>query len=90
MNKKSKDSINEFLSSTSGKLGSALLIIFFIISFFVILTYPLDFGTTIWSNPSYWSDYPKSAPPTWTALLGSTGVKHQVIEISEPDEIIDI
>tara|TARA_B100000749_G_scaffold278762_1_gene270116 strand:- start:284 stop:1717 length:1434 start_codon:yes stop_codon:yes gene_type:complete len=90
LNKKSKDSINEFLSSTSGKLGSALLIIFFIISFFVILTYPLDFGTTIWSNPSYWSDYPKSAPPTWTALLGSTGVKHQVIEISEPDEIIDI
>ena len=90
MNKKSKDSINEFLSSTSGKLGSALLIIFFIISFFVILTYPLDFGTTIWSNPSYWSDYPKSAPPTWTTLLGSTGVNHQVIEISEPDEIIDI
>jgi len=90
LNKKSKDSINEFLSSTSGKLGSALLIIFFIISFFVILTYPLDFGTTIWSNPSYWSDYPKSAPPTWTTLLGSTGVDHQVIEISEPDEIIDI
>ena len=53
----------------------------------MILTYPLNFGTTIWSNPSYWSDYPKSAPPTWTTFLGSNGVQHQVIDISEPDEI---
>jgi len=53
----------------------------------VILTYPLNFGTTIWSNPSYWSDYPKSAPPTWITFLGSNGVQHQVIDISEPDEI---
>lgn len=90
MNQKSKDNINEFLRSTSGKLGSALLIIFFIISFFVILTYPLNFGTTIWSNPSYWSDYPKSAPPTWTTFFGSSGVQHQVIDISEPDEIINL
>ena len=53
----------------------------------MILTYPLNFGTTIWSNPSYWSDYPKSAPPTWTTFLGSNGVQHQVIDILEPDEI---
>lgn len=53
----------------------------------MILTYPLNFGTTIWSNPSYWSDYPKSAPPTWITFLGSNGVQHQVIDISEPDEI---
>ena len=49
----SKDNLNEFFSSTSGKAGSALLLIFLIISTFVVFTYPLDFGTTVWNNPAY-------------------------------------
>ena len=46
----SKDNLNEFFSSTSGKAGSALLLIFLIISTFVVFTYPLDFGITVWKT----------------------------------------
>ena len=86
----SKDNLNEFFSSTSGKAGSALLLIFLIISTFVVFTYPLDFGTTVWNNPAYWSDYPKSAPPSWTALFNDDEFEHQIIEFTSPSDVVKI
>lgn len=88
MSSTSKDNINEFLSSGSGKAGSILLVIFLLISIFVVFTYPLDFGTTIWSNPVYWSDYPKSVPPTWTTLLGGDSFQHQIIDFNSPNDVV--
>ena len=31
-----------------------------------VVTFPLDFGPTRWSNPAVWADYPKAVPPAWT------------------------
>ena len=86
----SKDNLNEFFSSTSGKAGSALLLIFLIISTFVVFTYPLDFGITVWNNPAYWSDYPKSAPPSWTALFNDDEFEHHIIEFTSPSDVVKI
>ena len=85
-----RENFQEFFSSTSGKLGSILLVIFILISVFVVFTYPLNFGNTIWSNPSYWSDYPKSAPPTWVSIFGTENVEHQIIDFTSPVDVIPI
>ena len=49
MNDNSRENLQVFFSSGSGKMGSVLLIIFILISVFVVFTYPLDLGTTVWS-----------------------------------------
>ncbi|MBH58978.1 MAG: peptide ABC transporter permease [Thaumarchaeota archaeon] len=85
-----RDNLKEFFSSTSGKIGSILLVLFILISVFVVFTYPLNFGNTIWSNPAYWSDYPKSAPPTWISIFGNENVEHQIIDFTSPVDIVPI
>ena len=90
MNDNSRENLQEFFSSGSGKMGSVLLMIFILISVFVVFTYPLDFGTTVWSNPAYWSDYPKSAPPTWTNIFGNDNVDHQIIDFTTPVDTVSI
>ena len=90
MNDNSRENLQVFFSSGSGKMGSVLLIIFILISVFVVFTYPLDFGTTVWSNPVYWSDYPKSAPPTWTNIFGDDNVDHQIIDFTTPVDTVSI
>ncbi|HIC84359.1 MAG TPA: ABC transporter permease [Nitrososphaerales archaeon] len=90
MNDNSRENLQVFFSSGSGKMGSVLLMIFILISVFVVFTYPLDFGTTVWSNPAYWSDYPKSAPPTWTNIFGNDNVDHQIIDFTTPVDTVSI
>jgi len=90
MNDNSRENLQVFFSSGSGKMGSVLLLIFILISVFVVFTYPLDFGTTVWSNPVYWSDYPKSAPPTWTNIFGNDNVDHQIIDFTTPVDTVSI
>ena len=90
MNDNSRENLQEFFSSGSGKIGSVLLVIFILISVFVVFTYPLNFGTTVWSNPAYWSDYPKSAPPTWTNIFGNDNVDHQIIDFTTPVDTVSI
>jgi peptide/nickel transport system permease protein len=88
MSNNSRENLKEFFSSTSGKLGSIMLVIFILISIFVVFTYPLNFGNTVWSNPAYWSDYPKSAPPTWTSIFGNDNVEHQIIDFTSPVDTV--
>ena len=88
MSNNSRENFKEFFSSTSGKLGSIMLVIFILISIFVVFTYPLNFGNTVWSNPAYWSDYPKSAPPTWTSIFGNDNVEHQIIDFTSPVDTV--
>ena len=90
MNDNSRENLQEFFSSGSGKIGSVLLVIFILISVFVVFTYPLNFGTTVWSNPAYWSDYPKSAPPTWTNIFGNDNVDHQIFDFTTPADTVSI
>jgi peptide/nickel transport system permease protein len=53
----------------------------------VLVTFPLDFGPTRWSNPAVWADYPKAVPPAWTAALSSDSpARHRILEASEPSQ----
>ncbi|MEM4303378.1 MAG: ABC transporter permease [Candidatus Caldarchaeum sp.] len=58
-----------FWSSNISKAGVFLLAVQVVVSVYVVVMYPLDFGTRFWNNPSYWADNPKEAPPEWTNLL---------------------
>lgn len=78
--------LREVLASTAGKLGVALALLLGLLSLVVLLTFPLDFGPTQWSNPAIWADYPKAVPPAWTAALSGDAVEHLVMDSSEADE----
>ncbi|MEM0440354.1 MAG: ABC transporter permease [Candidatus Caldarchaeum sp.] len=58
-----------FWSSNTAKIGVLLLVFLVSVSVYVIFSYPLDFGTRYWNNPSYWADNPKEASPEWTNLF---------------------
>jgi len=75
------------LSSGSGRAGLAFLLVLVAVSFYVVGTYPRDFGLSRWNNPAYWADNPKSAPPRWVSLLGTDTTRHRVWERSRPDSV---
>jgi peptide/nickel transport system permease protein len=52
----------DLLRSPAGLAGAVILVLFSLISLYVLVTFPLDYGTRYWSNPKYWEDYPKLAP----------------------------
>ena len=77
--------LREVLASGAGKLGLAMALILGLAALLVLVTFPLDFGPTRWSNPAVWADYPKAVPPAWTAALTSGApAQHRVLEASEP------
>ncbi len=79
--------LRQVLASRAGKIGVALALILVAASLLVIVSFPLDFGPTRWSNPAVWADYPKAVPPAWTAALpGEGAASHQIVEASEPTE----
>src|SRR4051812_30463837 len=57
------------------------------ISGWVLVTYPLHFGTDRWSNPIYWADNPKTAPPFWMTWLGHDGFEHKSFSLTKPDAV---
>lgn len=84
-----RESFKEFLSTGSAKAGSILFLIFVMISFYVLITYPLDFGVKHWSNPAEWADNPKAAPPAWTSIFSDLRrAEHRVLRASEPSEVL--
>jgi peptide/nickel transport system permease protein len=77
------------LGRKAGKVGVSLLIAFTLISFYVLASYPLDFGPRVWGSPSYWADYPKSAPPSWVNFfLEEKLVEHKIVRFKEPTRIV--
>lgn len=77
------------LRRRSGKIGVAMLLLFLLISVYVLVTYPPDFGPRVWNSPSYWADYPKSAPPAWiNLLLDEKLVEHRVVELGAPTSTV--
>jgi peptide/nickel transport system permease protein len=74
------------LAAGPGRTGIALFVAMLGISIYVLVAYPLDFGRARWSNPNYWADYPKTAPPVWTTWLGGEGVPHTTLTESAPSE----
>jgi len=86
---KPKDILRTLLSSWVGRIGAAFLGLMVLISVFVVITYPLDFGKRIWNNPVYWADYPQNVPPAWTNLFsGAEKVEHTIFTAEKPDEVV--
>lgn len=65
MSTRFKEAFQEFWRLNVSKIGVAFLAVLVILSVYVVVSYPLDFGVRYWNNPLYWADYPKSAPPSW-------------------------
>jgi len=76
-----RDALSEFWASRVSKIGIAFLIALFAISAYVLISYPLNFGTRYWNRPQHWADYPKAVPPVWTQSFSSVKLpRHQVLE----------
>ena len=83
-----RDAVVILLRSGAGRLGALFLAILLLASVFVLLRFPLDFGSSRWNNPLEWSDNPKAVPPAWTSLFkGDDAVPHTVFLASEPDSV---
>ena len=80
--------LRELLATGPGKAGAALLALLSLVSVYVVVTFPVDFGPARWSNPALWADFPKAAPPAWTNLFtGARRPAHQILEAREPREV---
>ena len=83
-----RTAIGVLLRSGSGRVGVALLLLLVGASFYVLATYPLDYGSQKWNNPVVWADNPKAVPPAWTKLFtGRRRVTHTVLEAGAPTEV---
>lgn len=82
---RARDALSEFWASRVSKVGVAFLIALLAISFYVLASYPLNFGTEFWSRPQHWADNPKAAAPTWTqAFTNVKKVKHLILVSDDP------
>ena len=54
-----------------GLLGLLSLCAQVVLSVWVVVSYPDDFGNRVWSNPIHWVDNPKAAPPAWIRRVDS-------------------
>jgi peptide/nickel transport system permease protein len=79
--------LRELLASWAGRIGVVLAVVLTLAAVLVVLTFPLDFGPSRWSDPATWADLPKAAPPAWTAALSAERpAQHRIVELSEPSE----
>lgn len=80
-----RESIAILLSSFSGKAGVVLFISILLLSLFVLLKLPLNFGSQHWNNPAEWADNPKSVAPEWMRFFNREGsLSHKIFQSSEP------
>ena len=82
-----REMLRELLASGPGKAGVVMLAVLIALSVYVLVRFPLDFGTTRWANPAEWSDNPKAAPPVWSSLLGGDRARHREEIHGEPADI---
>ncbi len=76
------------MRTTTGKVGVALLLVQVAVSLYVVSTYPLDFGRTVWNDPAQWADHPKTVAPAWVAfLLQDDRVKHTILDADSPEKV---
>jgi len=59
------------LKTPVGLLGLLSLTAQVVLSVWVVISYPDDFGNRVWSNPIHWVDNPKAAPPAWIGRVDS-------------------
>ena len=77
----------ELMKSGPGKAGVIMLGSLILASIAIVITFPLDFGSSRWGNPTVWADNPKSAPPVWSNIFSSAKrPRHLEINLAEPVE----
>lgn len=77
--------LRQLFRSGSGRVGAVMLVTMVVISLYVLVAFPRDFGSRIWSNPAEWADFPKAVPPAWMNLLSSDDKPpHVILEMGEP------
>lgn len=85
-----REALRELLRSNPGRAGLGLLILLLVGTGYVLLSFPLDFGTRLWSNPAVWADNPKAVPPSWTNYLRRRPrVEHRIFEARRPQETVE-
>ena len=85
------EAFRELLRSGAGKGGVFLLALLLVGALYVLTTYPLDYGSRLWSNPAVWADNPKAAPPVWVNLWqNEPKVEHQVFTARQPDAVKEV
>ena len=84
-----RDTLKILLRSGSGRAGAAFLIVMVLVSAYVLVSFPLDFGSRQWNNPAEWADNPRAVPPAWVSFFGGENtVPHVVFNASEPNDVV--
>lgn len=81
--------IQTLFESRVGKLGVAWFTALVIGAVFAVVWLPADFGPSVWNNPAYWADNPKTAEPIWTVWLNPDKTRHQVFSSFSPDKVVE-
>jgi peptide/nickel transport system permease protein len=85
-----REFIKKAWESWSTRIGIVFLAILIILSILVVLTYPMDFGTRVWSNPSYWADNPRLAPPIWASFFTMAKTPtHTALKLNQPTNMLE-
>jgi len=83
-----RETIKVLLSSYTGKAGVGFFLLLVLVSLYVVISYPMDFGLRLWNNPAVWADNPKNAPPAWlNAFSDQKMVEHTIFTATQPNEV---
>lgn len=84
---RTQEALQEFWATKVAKVGVVFLVTLILISVFVLVFYPLNFGEELWNNPIVWADNPKAVGPSWTQAFSSQAqAEHLIFELPEPVE----
>lgn len=73
--------LRDVWSNGPGRAGAILFAVLAVVSAYVVIAFPADFGPTRWSNPAVWADNPRNAAPVWSRWFGSAPeVPHLILE----------
>lgn len=76
------------ISTGAGRTSVVMFAVMLAVCAWVLVTFPSNFGSARWSNPVYWADNPKTAPPAWSNLLRRHDLPEQkVATLGNPVEI---
>ncbi|WFO76178.1 ABC transporter permease [Desulfurococcaceae archaeon MEX13E-LK6-19] len=81
-----KSSFKEVWSYGTGKAGLILLIILLAVTIYAAISMPPNYND-LWSNPSYWEEYPQEVPPAWISFFGVKYAKQFMDEMEKPVNI---
>ena len=78
--------LRELSRSGPGRAGLILGAVLLALAGWVLLTFPLDFGPRLWSDPSVLAaTIPGGAHPAWTALFaGPSAAQHRILAATAP------